>query len=130
MRKRTLKQRFFLYLGKRPVPINMRPLRWQKTAFQEAFQLIFKANLIVGHGPPMGRIQREPYGRRWQSSHPASKLVRSVRQIAAEQFVGTFATKSDGCFPLAHFRKKPNRERSCISIRLVGVIATFLNCSL
>src|SRR5271166_1484589 len=96
-------------------------------AFQEPRHLIIKPNLLVGYRPEVNTgnrgCERDPR----KSPHPWGQLICPVRQIACEEFVGTFAAKADGGFGLAQLGKKPNRKRARVGTRFVGVVSKFLD---
>ena len=50
-----------------------------------------------------------------------------MREIAAEQFIRTFAAEADRRLGLAELGKKPDRKRSGVGRGLIRVICEFLN---
>ncbi len=62
-----------------------------------------------------------------QSPGERSQTIRSMSQIAAKQFVRTFAAQADRCLGLAQLGKEPDRKRSSVRRRFIRVIRKRFN---
>ena len=71
-------------IAERPAPVNVGAGRGHQAAFEEAFQLVFESDLVVGYRqPPGGSEQRPKCGGR-QSANPCRQQARPVHQVSAE----------------------------------------------
>ncbi len=50
------------FVGERAVPENVGALGRHGAAFEEAFQFVFEADLVVGNGPVADGLEREAHG--------------------------------------------------------------------
>jgi hypothetical protein len=102
-----------------PVPIGMRFIGRQQRAFQEALELIFEADFVVGDRPVSEQTEQAAANRACNTLCASGIPVRRIGDVTAKQFVGTLAAQGNRYMFTAKRRKKPDGESPRVSKWLV-----------
>ena len=110
--------------------MNVRALRWQQGAFQEAFYFVFEAYFLVRNGPILCGSEGCSQQTARNLADASSDAVGAVGEVATEEFVGSFTAQGHGRSGLTQFREEPNGQRAGIGAWFIGVVSEFLNRAL
>src|SRR5258706_4879536 len=101
--------RAHILVGKRAVPIDVRPLGLHKRAFEQALHLVIESDLLVGNRPTAKYAESrcDPLARK--SPNVSSDPVGTLGQVSTQHLIRAFPAQGYSRLPLTTFRQKPDR---------------------